>query len=230
MPTVHRKNPLKKTKWELKRLKRPEKRIRKSKIPLAEPLTIASTAKRNAALKKGKLIFYDGKKPVVVNLFSSEKNEMSLQGIYKTSKGRYITLRFTGSGFAGISLFELKKTPIGWIELSNHGSVSADPNLGHMILPLEIRGESLGLKAVSKAERNVRAMKGKKHRFKVRLKFGNLFMKLGYEIVKRDGMMFVVEKSGKHQPKDDLNKFHRIEAIDPKTGKARIFTFKIQGE
>jgi len=36
-------------------------------------------------------------------------------------------------------------------------------------------------------------------------------------------------KEGKLQPKDDMDKFHRIEALD-KNGKARIFTFKIKSD
>ena len=40
-------------------------------------------------------------------------------------------------------------------------------------------------------------------------------------------MKTLMSKSGKFNSMDDLGKFHRIEAIDPKDGKARIFTFPI---
>ena len=50
----------KKTKWEIKRDKRPAKRAKEGKKPLVEPLEIVSTVERNAAATAGKMIFKDG--------------------------------------------------------------------------------------------------------------------------------------------------------------------------
>ena len=95
-----------------------------------------------------------------------------------------------------------------------------------------VLGEGLGLKAASKAERYRRALQKGNHAFylvpNLTLKFKRLFEKLGYRVVSQKDGWLIIEKSGRHQPKDNLEKFHRIEAIDPITGKARIFTFPIR--
>ena len=230
MPTKGRKAKFKgkETKWEGKRRRRTDRRLAHGKFPLAEPLTIAPAAERKAALAKGELLFYDGKTPVPVDLLFLKRGNLSLQGVYKTSDGKYITLRHGRSALEQIILVELKKTPAGWLELMGKGHAAAEPDLGHMNLNPAVRGEGLGLKASSKAERYVRARKGGKHRFKVLTRFGKLFLKLGYRVVEQKGVLLTVEKSGRPEPRDDLTKYHRIEAIDPKTGKARIFTFPIK--
>jgi len=38
----------------------------------------------------------------------------------------------------------------------------------------------------------------------------------------------LLEKKGTPNPRDHLEKYYRIEAIDPKTGKARLFTFPVK--
>jgi len=240
MPTVYGRKPKfagRETKWEKRRRKRPAKRMTsrwkgdRAKHPLAEPLTIAPAAERNAALKEGKMVFYDGNEPIAVNLFWKGGSKMPLQGIYKTSEGGYIALRYS-KGIATVkmlTLSKLERTARGLEELLlAKGYAMAEADLGHMTLCPSIRGEGLGLKAVSKAERHVRAGKGGKHRFAVLAKFGKLFLKLGYRVVEQKGGTLIVEKEGKARPEDDLNKFHRIEAIDPKTGKARVFTFPVK--
>ena len=98
-----------------------------------------------------------------------------------------------------------------------------------MLVDRDLRGQTLGLKAASKAERHIRAKQDGGHVFSADRRFENLFKKLGYE--KMEEMppnCVILKKSGKHQPKDDLAEHHRIEAVDPKTGKAKIFTFPIK--
>jgi hypothetical protein len=42
------------------------------------------------------------------------------------------------------------------------------------------------------------------------------------------GNVFSTYRKGGEQPFDDRDQFIRIEAIDPKNGKARVFTFTIE--
>ncbi len=123
-------------------------------------------------------------------------------------------------------------------------------NLAHMDIKKDLRGQGLGIKTASKTEREQRAKRKGKHSFLVLSdsKVAGIFRKTGYKNDKRKLTAVIdfisgifsqaafgigantkrISKNGKFQPKDDLNKFHRIEAIDPKTGKARIFTFEIK--
>ena len=229
----------KKTKWEKKRRIRSIKRrsVRwegdKRKKALANPLTIAPLQERKAALGLGGMIFYDGKKRVAVPLileapFDRGTIHYALQGVYKT-KEKIVVLR-TGLGTNRIlAAFEIKgngknigEKRVGWFWHS--------PSLGHMLIEEHLKKRSIGLKAASKTERSQRSIKQGRHEFTTLPKFVDLFKKLGYSVTGNKSVMVKMAKEGKHREKDNLYKYHRIEAIDPKTGKARIFTFKIQGE
>ncbi len=221
-PAVNRKR-----KAEKRRISRQYARKAAGKKPLVEPLKIASKAERERALREGKMVFYDGSQRIELPLFLGPF-KLRLSGIYRVGKA-IITLRLTSGVGTSINVFELKKGPKGFVEGNIYSIFSRTPSLGHMILDESLRGRGLGLKAVSKAERHVRATQQGSHKFKVPPKFKRLFEKLGYEetgrLVDRN---IEIRKKGKFQPLDDLDKFHRIEAIDPKTGKARIFTFPIK--
>lgn len=223
-----------------KQKRRNIKRINQGKKPLIQPLKIALTLERNSALKKGLMVFFDGKKriqlPMKLVLEGKEYADifhMSLQGVYKTEKGRLITVRSEPS--TELMLFELKngketliRSPMrGLGDFDNFFSRNHD--LSHMNIDNSLKGQGLGLKLASKAEREQRSRKKGRHifMFENNSQFGPLFKKLGYR-VEKNNEFFVAEKKGKHQPKDNLNKFHRIEAIDPKTGKTRIFTFLVK--
>ncbi len=210
------------SKWEKRRIVRGFARQAAGKEFLAKPLTIAPAAERNSALREGKMFFYDGTKRVTVKLFFPNKN-FPLQGVYKTADDSIITLRAVKNGQ---DVLVGKIFPFG--ESIGHGWFSKAPDLAHMELSPSIIGEGIGLKGVSKAERHQRGTKRGEHSFSLvprfTLKFKRLFEKLGYSD-KGNGLM---EKKGKFQPKDDLENWHRIEAIDPKTGKARVFSFQIR--
>jgi len=241
-----------------KRVRRDNRRVEQGKKPLAQPLEIASAEERQEALKKGKLVFYGGKQrielPLVLEFTRSAKNTAKftgfLQGVYRTGR-KFYTLRSRELGILRtIELFELTKKGRHYIEkpVNVKTSVKSDafpnlryfelpsffysqPDLAHMRIPEEMRGSGIGLKAASKTERDQRSLRDGKHKFEMDkqstfLRYG-LFEKLGYRILRRSGKVYAV-KVGKHQPKDNLKKFHRIEAIDPKTGKARIYTFPIK--
>ncbi|MBN1941292.1 MAG: hypothetical protein JW772_03865 [Candidatus Diapherotrites archaeon] len=233
----------KKTKWEKKRIVKRHMRKAAGKKPVVEPLVIAPVAERNAALKEGKMAFYDGKERIEVKLFKGAwPGTKVFQGIYKLEDGHYVVLRDARYGSA-IFLFELKRIGkeyceiVSADELFNPDFVVKSPDLSHMRLRENMRGKGLALKAVSKGERSVRATQQGGHAFRVlegpnvsastERAFKGVFSKLGYHS-KGSAIAHIVEKKGRHQPKDDLGKFHRIEAIDPKTGKARIFTFPIR--
>ncbi len=218
-----------KTKWEIKREKRPAKRAAQGKKPLAEPLTIAPVMERQAALKKGKMAFYDGSKRIELDL---SRTGRKLVGVYKV--GSETVILRTGYAKTLSMEDEIQHTPIIQVYRlePKHGLERRDrtafffmeADLSHLYLPTELEKRGLALKAASKAERHVRADKKGIHSFvaiteaenlrreTAKIGFPGFFEKLGYL------------KTGKTV----LDKFHRIEAIDPKTGKAKIFTFPIK--
>jgi hypothetical protein len=230
----------KKTKWEIKREKRPAKRKKQGKKPLVEPLTIAPTEERNAAAKQGKMVFYDGKKNIELPLILNDADwgKCSLQGVYKRHNGNIVTLRAFPETVrnrpAFIGFFSLEKGSNERFIYTNLGDRTfayRQADLGHILVRESMRGESLGPKAASKTEREQMALAGtkgeRKHSFLSRERFVRLFEKLGYrEDLALQGHK--MSKSGRFNPKDDLSKFHRIVAIDPKNGKARMFTFPIE--
>ena len=60
----------KKSKWEKARKARALKRKAQKKKPLVEPLTIAPWQERQAALKEGKMLFYDGNKKISLKMIT----------------------------------------------------------------------------------------------------------------------------------------------------------------
>jgi len=229
----------KKTKWEIKRDKRPAKRAKEGKKPLVEPLEIVSTVERNAAATAGKMIFKDGKKkielPLILN--HSDFGKGSLQGVYKRANGNFVTLRAFPENRgerrpAFIGFFSRERDGSERIIRINWGDPAfayRQPDLAHLQVKESMLREGLGLKAGSKAEREQRAIAGDKgkrmHRFYSGLKFIEFFEKLHYW-----AQGTLMTKYGNFNPRDDLSKWHRIVAIDPKNGKARMFSFEIGGK
>lgn len=221
----------KETKWELKRQRRTKRRIQFRKKPLAEPLIIAPVKERQEALKQGKMVFYNGKERIELPLVSLAEERLS--GVY-SANGRIIAARFfTLGGKSQFRIYELSQgIERAMPALGNWQNVwsaffSANPDLAHMILPIGLRKTSLALKIVSKADRHVRA----KHEGYNSIpntsneSFNRLFRRLKY---RPNSQVPFLEKQGKSNPKDNLDNNFRIEAIDPKTGKAKMFTFPIE--
>lgn len=228
-----------KSKVQEKKIKRKNRRIARryarkaqGKKPLVEPLTIAPTLERNAAAKQGKMVFLDGNKRITLPLMleHADFGSGSLQGIYKRANGNLVTLRAfprkLGYRVAFIGFFNLEWNGGERLIRTNWDEpafVYRQPDLAHLKVKESMVGESLGLKAGSKAEREQRAKARGKHSFFPGTKFSGFFEKLGYRKIDT-----LASKSGKFNPKDDLSKWHRIEAIDPKNEKARIFTFLVE--
>ncbi|MEM2918020.1 MAG: GNAT family N-acetyltransferase [Candidatus Altiarchaeota archaeon] len=217
-------NSEKMKKWEKRRVSRFYTRESKGKKPIAEALKIAPKEEREKAYSEGKMIFYDGNRKIEVPL----RKEMPLQGVYKIGNEIVIFRK-------GISLLVLYHFVDGREKYI--GSFYTTEDLPHMEIDKEFRGHALGLKGASKAERHIRAQKEGKHRFNlirgVTDIFELLYKKLGYLVAEPTDIFSLyspVWKKGKYVPEDNLDKFHRIEAIDPETGKTRIFTFKVSGE
>ncbi len=221
----------KKTKWEKRRIARRFARTAKGKLPLAEPLTIASNQERQAALKKGKMVFYDGKKRIELPfVITSGLIKNRLGGVYKMPDGKIITMRITNRLIGLCELakagFELPIANTFFLRGSEKRLLFDGFDIGHMEIDNSLKGFGLALKAASKTEREVRARLEGRHTFGFHTgKFKKLYEKLGYN--QTDELLWWTKK-GKLQPKDNLQEFYRIEAIDPKTGKARIFTFPIK--
>jgi hypothetical protein len=229
------------TKWEKRRIARRFTRRAQGKKPLAEPLQIAQAKERQEALKNGKMVFYDGNQRIELPLILESPlvgSVCALQGVFKIAQGKIFTMRGVERG-----AFNPRPPSIEYFNLRKYGKICVekpilfgkepmewafrDSELGHMMLTAELRGYGLGLKAASKTEREQRAKRHGKHGFESETKFVDLFRKFGYAAY-LGATEALLTKKGKFQPLDGLDKFHRIEAIDPKTGKARIFTFPIK--
>jgi hypothetical protein len=182
------------------------------------------------------MVFYDGEKRIEVELITKLPNNKGgvLQGIYKTPDGRLFVLRIAHKKRSRIlrtlDFYRMLPTAAGDLRESLFGFFSVEKDLAHMLSPSE--GFGMSLKGASKAERHVRARRRGTHTFTVRAGtppgITRVLFRLHYRTSSLAGRDKTITKDAKFQPLDDLDKFHRIEAIDPKTGKARIFTFPIR--
>jgi len=107
-------------------------------------------------------------------------------------------------------------------------------DFAHMELPELLRGIGLGLKGASKTEREQRATSGSK--FVIHLHtdsnfHGLMTKKLGYvkedQVPTNNPVYTRYSKKGKPNSKDNMDNFHRIEAMT-QTGVIRTYTFPIQ--
>ncbi len=239
----------KRTKCEKRKIvRRLAREAKPGKKPLAEPLTIAPAAERNAAFKKGKMVFYDGRKKLSIPIHSSAKflgcaHTLHLAGVYKiagnSAGNKYVGLFFTTiASYQQINIHLLVEKSNGVLEPGKYlGYAAAEHDLGHMEVRQDFKRRGLALKAALRGERHVRSTRKGKHLFKLRAVhagFEEIIKKLDYRVLDLysspyNERVLIMQKNGKHQPKDNLNEFVRIEAIDPKTGKERMFSFKIGG-
>jgi len=205
---------------------------------MVEALTIAPKAEREKALAEGNMVFYDGDKRITLPLVLDEDTNKpeTLQGIYKTPEdGEYYTLRaelishFTSPMFyRTLDVYKLETWEGGSFEQPMDDCwFSIDENMGHMKLHKSVTRRSLGAKSASKAERSVRSRNDGSFKFKTDDMFDGMYRKLHYKEVAGTRMAGRVEmeKTGPNQPHDNTDEYCRIEAIDPETGKTRIFTF-----
>ncbi len=140
---------------------------------------------------------------------------------------------------------------VQWVEKDISGPMQENSffyrtdDLAHLSVSDDLyREHGLAIKGLTMTEKEQRARHGGRHTFVGLRTFEGLFRKLGYTVAETektnqwvnlqggfagelDEQFVEYDKKGKHQPFDDMSKYHRIEAIDPKTGKTRIFTFAI---
>ena len=199
------------------------------------PLVIGDKSEREAALKDGLMVFRDGERLIRLPLVTDSGlgKPFRLQGVYQVDNGELYAMRSEVPGKIGyhcMHLFEVTDVGDPPLELEVEGDFfSIGENLGHMELSHDKRRMSLGVRSASKAERSVRARHGGRFDFTTATLFEGLYRKLHYRVVpdSKKGDIVDVERSEIHQPFDNLDEYHRIEAIDPKTGKTRVFTFTI---
>lgn len=241
-------NPHKMTKWEKRRVSRDvarrEQRKKRARAlirrgekprtalkkagskPLPQPLTMSKQG-----IVGENLVLLDGKKQVRIPLWH---DSMSLQGVYRVGK-KTITVRFGGRwpGYnKQVKLYKLENGHESVIEdFGSQAFFWALPDLGHMHLPKELRGTGLAPKIASRADRHVRNQQGKNafslSEFRSRL-FDETFTRIGYKRSMVGSGIWVYEKSGRVKKTADMEKFHSIEAIDPKTGKVKEYVFPVK--
>ncbi|MCX6802420.1 MAG: hypothetical protein NT067_04905 [Candidatus Diapherotrites archaeon] len=232
------KYPNQREKLEAKRQRRDTARGAAGKKPLVWPLEIDLQKSNNRYAA-----FWIGpEQEIMVPLKTIFGN---LRGAHLLSDGKIIIAR----GGSIISLLECQlKKGIGTDVIPDKGApfFFAREDLAHMRIPERMRGLGLGKKFASRAERHVRSQNpakragnrpsfgnpGRKiefyseHSFKPG-KFEGIFKSIGYE---RQGQSENVTKQGRFVPTDDLEKYCKIEAIDPRTGKAKMFVFTPDGK
>jgi len=85
------------SKWEVRRGKRPEKRLSQGKPPLAEPLEIVSLQERREALKRGEMAFRHGETtitlPLVLPSSAGDSCPRALQGVWRVPGVGYVCAR-----------------------------------------------------------------------------------------------------------------------------------------
>ena len=229
----------KKTKWEKRRIVKRQATAVQGKKPLVEPLQIAPAAERKAALKRGKMIFYDGKQRLEVPLFLS-KRRGNLAGIFRVGGEEmfspdYVVFRVNWVT-RDIDIFGLNRIKGRLVEDERQiGFATLGKDLGHMRVREDLRKRGIALKVVSRAERHVRSGNEGKHQFRlfvIRPGFREIIEKLGF---RQQGRMeeyfrekvFLMDKRGKYQERDNFDTHYGFEAIDPKNGKARMFYFPV---
>lgn len=221
------------------------------------PLEIAGARERRIARKAGKMVFYHDVGNATARLELPLNKDGSLQGVYKTNDGSLYSLRasphrlfvFTvrpidslwhekvvgqflnkGGDLAHMLLpLDLRKT--GFAE---KGALKADKDVrsrtggSHTFsqdyfptLPLESEGGATLTPSASD-------------------QIGSVLRRIGYtniaynQLGTSSGPFGIAQgvkywsKTGKSNPKDDLSKYHRIEAIDPKTKRIRVYTYRIR--
>lgn len=222
-------NARKMSKWEKRRVSRHYGRKTNGKKALVQVLTMS---------KKGingkNIVLLDGRKEVRIPLWFQN---MPLQGVYKVPNGSIITARFLKSvpGYIEeIKLYELKNGHERIIEdAKSQAFFWALPDLGHMYMPKELRGRGLAPKIASRADRHVRSQQDGKNtfslsEFRLRL-FDEILTKVGYKKSRAgNAKVWEYKKSGRVKAKADMNRYHLIEAIDPKTGRKKEYAFPIK--
>src|SRR3989338_5079799 len=227
-----------------KRKARRLQRESEGRKPLAEALTIAFPEELGRAIKRNELIFFDGKTRISLPLsrrFLGKSND--LQGLYKIDENKYISFRSSieegfGVKLPMINFYSVELIGKTVLELPLKSNfVTRGRELAHMKIEDELRGRGLVLKALSKTEREARSIaesNGLIH-FTSNPMFQEIFEKLGFKKagemknpVEPEKSRVILMKKAKPNPEDNMAKYHRIEAIDPKTGKAGMFTFEIK--
>jgi len=145
-----------------------------------------------------------------------------LQGVYRNNEGDLFVVRLNRDRFMVYRIYGKKEYDFGSASV---GSNPKDP--GHMKIRWEkMQGDSFALKLASRTSRRGLAQGNEKHSFKVSERqkevLGRIFKRLNYELA-GDTMT----KPGKSQIREP-DKFHTIEAIDPKTGRVREYVFSVE--
>ncbi len=226
------KDPRKMAKWEKHRVGREYARTAQGKKPLAEPLTMSKQG-----MVEGNLILKNGRKNVPVSLMAEGE---ALQGVYRFGKRIIVARSRTGRGVypEALKLYELKEGHEMQLSDSYNNAFFEIPmgtaDLGHMYLPEEFRHTGLAGRHASRTDRHYRQQRQGKNTFwmsKYRKElFDGILKKIGYNREKVEGHdLWIYHKKGKVKKLADMNRFHLIEAIDPKTGKLREYVFPVEG-
>jgi hypothetical protein len=235
--------------------RRQEVRLKQGKKPLAVPLEIIpeKTGKGCLAFKSqiGEIsvqlqnslgclqgIYQMNGNHIVTVRSSGATGEFSLK-VYDFSPQRMAETGRTERGWFNVeeggasrrvSLSSDRPEEIGWFD--------AEGDLAHHHVDLSVKRRGLGQKIQSKIDRHTRSMpeaEGKKtwigaYGFRTDSRLIGFFKRLDYKITPLGDGKFSVSKSGKTRKTNDMRRFHTIEAVDPKTGRAREYVFPVSGK
>lgn len=210
-------------KLKRKRERRQVGRVANGKKPLSLPLTMVNGREQRQAYGRGKLLLMDGNRKVQVPLVTRFNNEQCyLQGVYKVGEEIVILRTTTFLGVPSLNYFTIRNGH----EEKITGFFDRREDIAHVYLTdSKIKGRGLGIRASVKAEKEYRAIGGKQPFF-VADSVAPVFEKMHYK--PDPELAWVMSKNRRGNQKDDMEKNHVIEAIDPVTGKIKSFTFHIK--
>ena len=201
-----------------------------------EPLEMVLNRKKQPLIRFGKIHFKgEGgdrvkipltiRKPMVLESGRmGRKHPLRFQGIYSAS-GDLVTLRSQHGDVPESQIGVFRYDPKTGREEAV-GFFNKIPDLDHMLLPEELQGTGLRQRGVDLAERHVRSTQGGSHSFSV-TNFTTAFREAGYTINFMGGEMAYASKTGKHNPEDNLDVYHKPQVKMP-NGEVRELTVPIK--
>ncbi len=225
------------------------------KRPSVRHLEMARPRERQRLMPKGRIAFYDpheGRRRIELPLkINVEGKPATLQGVYKLADGSILTMRACRSSPLNPSVPSIWFFTVGedGVERPHRelGYAYRGEHMGHVRIPPRLRGQGLGTRAVARTEAEYRAGRGGRLEVWVDEKSVPVFRRNGYrEVARRSTADAIIpgkgESTGPYQevlmvndgtPQlgedpvlHDMDKYHIIEAVDPKTGKPETFRIK----
>lgn len=233
-------------KEKIKRLRRrwaAEDRVRRDggKKPLARPLEVAPKAVREEARKRGMVPFYHNGKKIEIPLVRGKPPFLEVfQGVYSVGDGKLYVLKskvaFDISGISNFLAFDVLDPKTLNILEPNCASCFIGVDDNHLHLSVEDRFKGRGLATVL-FERFLGHFLAHSKKEEIELywkkaNFGPVVENLDFAVTKKEGgtFKFSAKRSteGLIDQKNNVNKWHSFQVINPRTGKVETIRLKVK--